>query len=224
MSSIRLALLIHDAELAQHLAVQFRGQDLEPLGAEPTDPEQVPEEADVVVIVARTPDDPMLALLQRWRGRSSVGALVLSVPPLEAVFRSAMVAGADMVLPVTMQPDLLAMAVRRIHARSEAGMASDVWRLDAGRGVLLAPDGAQVGLSRTDLLVMSCLQDAVGGSVSREELAQRLGLDMSEPNALHATIYRLRRRIQRATTAPVPLHARSRQGYAFRAPLLKAGA
>ena len=38
-------------------------------------------------------------------------------------------------------------------------------------------------------------------------------------DAITSTIYRLRRRIERATPAVVPLQSISRVGYAFRAPL-----
>ena len=41
-------------------------------------------------------------------------------------------------------------------------------------------------------------------------------------NTLSAIIYRLRRRIERATASPVPLQALSRVGYVFRGPLRSA--
>ena len=52
-------------------------------------------------------------------------------------------------------------------------------------------------------------------------LRQRLGRtpDTDSADGLNATIYRLRRRIERATPALVPLQSRSRVGYVFRAPL-----
>lgn len=39
-------------------------------------------------------------------------------------------------------------------------------------------------------------------------------------NALSATIYRLRRRIERATDCVVPLQSLSRVGYVFKGPLV----
>ena len=52
-------------------------------------------------------------------------------------------------------------------------------------------------------------------------LRQKLGREPETETAdgLNATIYRLRRRIERATPALVPLQSRSRVGYVFRAPL-----
>jgi two-component system, OmpR family, response regulator len=57
--------------------------------------------------------------------------------------------------------------------------------------------------------------------VTRETLSQRLGRaqDDEGDNGLNAIIYRLRRRIERATPMLVPLQSRSRVGYLFRAPL-----
>jgi DNA-binding response OmpR family regulator len=52
-------------------------------------------------------------------------------------------------------------------------------------------------------------------------LRRRLGRsETDEPdNLLHATIYRLRRRIERATPTLVPLQSQSRVGYVFKATL-----
>uniref|UniRef100_UPI0013D0C4E1 response regulator transcription factor n=3 Tax=Pseudomonadota TaxID=1224 RepID=UPI0013D0C4E1 len=58
--------------------------------------------------------------------------------------------------------------------------------------------------------------------VTREALLAKLGREVpegSEDDGLSATIYRLRRRIERATPALVPLQSKSRVGYVFRAPL-----
>ena len=60
-------------------------------------------------------------------------------------------------------------------------------------------------LSDTDQTVMQTLLDAKGGTVTREMLCQRLGYGNTAEaeNLLSATVYRLRRRIERAT--PLPL-------------------
>jgi DNA-binding response OmpR family regulator len=97
------------------------------------------------------------------------------------------------------------------------------WRLDEMERRLLAPDGVQIELSATDVAVLGCLLEASGKTVTRETLAERLGLAPGDnPNLLNATIYRLRRRIERATPTLAPLQAKSRTGYVFRAPLLRA--
>jgi len=57
--------------------------------------------------------------------------------------------------------------------------------------------------------------------VSRDTLRQKLGRtdDNDAADGLNATIYRLRRRIERATPTIVPLQSKSRVGYVFRAPI-----
>ena len=52
-------------------------------------------------------------------------------------------------------------------------------------------------------------------------LRAKLGMDTNSEAAdsLNAVIYRLRRRIERATELMVPLQSRSRVGYVFRAQL-----
>ena len=58
--------------------------------------------------------------------------------------------------------------------------------------------------------------------MTREALLNKLGREVNEgetDDGLSATIYRLRRRIERATPTLVPLQSKSRVGYVFRAPL-----
>jgi DNA-binding response OmpR family regulator len=101
------------------------------------------------------------------------------------------------------------------------GQREQSWSVDLRASQLLAPDGARVDLSDTDLTVMRCFLDAEGGIVTRETLIQRLGRDDANTldNTLHATIYRLRRRIEKASKSLVPLQSEPRVGYIFRAPL-----
>ena len=96
------------------------------------------------------------------------------------------------------------------------------WKLDAERSLLTAPDGQVVDLSATDVALMECFLVAAGAVVPREELGRRLGLEAADAgNTLHATIYRLRRRIERVTPLAVPLQSQQRAGYQFRAPLVR---
>jgi DNA-binding response OmpR family regulator len=86
---------------------------------------------------------------------------------------------------------------------------------------LLVPDGARVALSDADLIVLQCFLEAGGQTVTRETLSKALGRENDDDgdNGLNAIIYRLRRRIERATPMLVPLQSRSRVGYWFRSPL-----
>jgi DNA-binding response OmpR family regulator len=117
----------------------------------------------------------------------------------------------------------VALAVLAVQRRvSSALELTNIWRLDRQSSELIAPDGARVSLSDKDLAVMECFLDANGAPVTRALLQQRLGRDEADDpadNLLHASIYRLRRRIERATPMVVPLQSQSRLGYLFRASL-----
>jgi len=166
-----------------------------------------------------------LSLLRILRRRSDAGVLVVSGKIGADVFDQVIRAGADMhlVKPLTFEQILLAIqAVFRRASQNQSRQQQQSWQLDASRMTLTAPTGVVIELSPTDLTVMQALQEVGNGILSREELGSRLGINSEQdPNLLHATIYRLKRRIEKATSELVPLESKSRVGYVFRAPLLK---
>jgi DNA-binding response OmpR family regulator len=161
-------------------------------------------------------------LINILRRRSTAGVLVVSGRLAPDVFERVINAGADMYLAKPVRFELIGLAIRGVPRRvfATAQPASD-WQLDRRARQLVAPDGIRVDLSETDLAVMECFLDARGETVSRETLCRRLGRQVSDEadNGLHATIYRLRRRIERATPTVVPLQSQSRVGYVFKATL-----
>jgi DNA-binding response OmpR family regulator len=133
-----------------------------------------------------------------------------------------MTAGADMYLAKPVQFDQVSLAIQAVQRRAGRDVTtSKPWKLDRAARELLVPDGARVALSDADLIVIECFIDAAGQTVTREALSKALGRESDEDgdNGLNAIIYRLRRRIERATPMLVPLQSRSRVGYWFRAPL-----
>ena len=142
------------------------------------------------------------------------------------VFKNVINAGADMYLAKPVQFEQVLLAVKAVQRRvAPVDRAAPPWRLDPRARELVAPDGARVTLSDGDVGVMECLLSARGEAVSRETLLQRLGggveadADTDAGDRLNAAIYRLRRRIERATPMLVPLQSKSRVGYLFKAPL-----
>ncbi|MDB6000424.1 MAG: transcriptional regulator [Rhizobacter sp.] len=161
-------------------------------------------------------------LIRILRLRTSAGVLVVSGRTEPDVFDSVINAGADMYLPKPARLEQVALGVKAVHRRTAAVREQVLsWRLDQRASELIAPDGVRVALSETDLAVMECFLEANGQPVTRDVLRRRLGRSESdEPdNLLHATIYRLRRRVERATPALVPLQSQSRVGYVFKATL-----
>lgn len=161
-------------------------------------------------------------LIKVLRQRTNSGVLVVSGRLAAETFKQVITAGADMYLTKPVQFEQVALAVEAVCRRAVAmDPTQSVWRLDRRVGQLIAPDGARVDLSDADRSLMECFVEAKGEVVSRETLLQRLGrADETEASGgLNATVFRLRRRIERATPATVPLQTKSGVGYAFRAPL-----
>ena len=127
-----------------------------------------------------------------------------------------------MILTKPLQFEQVALAIKAVQRRvGTSNLANTAWKLDRRATQLVAPDGARVDLSEIDMALLECFLEAKGEVVSRDLLRQRLGRADTQDAAdgLNATIYRLRRRIERATPALVPLQSKSRVGYLFRAPL-----
>ncbi len=164
-----------------------------------------------------------LSLLRLPRRRSLAGMLVVSGKLSPDVLDQVLGAGAEMHLAKPVTFEQIALAVGAVYRRSAGqGQFQPAWRLDEPARRLQAPDGALIDLSPADVSVLACLLEAKGEIVHRHALALVLGLSLSDgPNLLHATIYRLRRRIERATPGPAPLRAKSGVGYVFGAPLLR---
>jgi DNA-binding response OmpR family regulator len=164
-------------------------------------------------------------LIRILRRRTQAGLLVVSGRLAPDVFSSVVDAGADMHLAKPASFDQVVVAIRAVHRRvaSYSGSSGE-WLLDRQAGRLIAPDGVRIDLSDLDLAVMERFVQAEGQAVTRESLCQHLGRPVTEEpdNTLSAIIYRLRRRIERATASPVPLQALSRVGYVFRGPLRSA--
>lgn len=161
-------------------------------------------------------------LIKILRMRTQVGILVVSGRLGASVLDEVLTAGADMYLvkPVTFPQ--VALAVRTVHRRVSGGKAAEAaWKVDRRARQLLAPDGAGVDLSEGDLKLLECFVEAGGEVVTRDHLQQRMGRSNPDDttDGVYAAIFRLRRRIERATSLNVPLQSKARVGYQFRAKL-----
>lgn len=164
-------------------------------------------------------------LIRLLRRRCDAPLLLLSAAPARD-FVPGLKAGADMVLPLDVPRTHVAAALAAVQRRAGpygalATRADVPWRLEAARGVLVAPDGSQVALTEADRVILAACAQAPDRRVSREELARRLWGEVHEgmDNALHATVYRLRKRIESGGRLLSPLQAVPRLGYEFRARL-----
>jgi DNA-binding response OmpR family regulator len=163
-----------------------------------------------------------LELIDILRRRTNASVVVVSGRLAPDVFDQVVTAGADMYLAKPVRFEQVVLAVKAVHRRAAAAdTAQRGWRLDRRANQLFAPDGTRVDLSAADTVLLECFLEAAGEVVPRELLRQRIGRpdDAAGADGLSAMIFRLRRRIERATPVTVPLQTKSGVGYAFRAPL-----
>lgn len=177
---------------------------------------------DFYVVDLMLPGVDGLALIDILRRRTRASVLVVSGRVAADTFEQIVNAGADMYLAKPVQFEQVVLAVKAVHRRAASSdPMQSAWRLDRRAGQLIAPDGARVDLSAADLGLLECFVEANGEVVRRELLRQRLGRtdDAAAADGLSAMVFRLRRRIERATPVTVPLQTKSGVGYVFRAPL-----
>jgi two-component system OmpR family response regulator len=224
-----LALVDDDAEYSEFLAEHLRAQGVDVrVYCDSSDllADEAPYRDEFYVVDLMLPGVDGVELIRILRKRTDAGVLVVSGRLGPEVFAQVINAGADMYLnkPVTFEQ--VELAVRAVHRRiMTTARTAQAWRLDRARSTLTAPDGKLVDLSPSDLSVMECFLEAAGAVVPRERIHERLGYEAQEgdsTNSLHATVYRLRRRIERATPLAVPLQSQQRVGYIFKAPLVSA--
>jgi len=221
-----LALIDDDKEYAEFLAQYLREQNVRVrMYTDSNDLLADPEghRYEFYVVDLMLPGVTGIELIKILRRRTNAGMLVVSGRTSTEVFKEVIAAGADMYLTKPVQFEQVAVAIGAVQRRVVVSVpsADSVWRLDWHAKELVAPDGARIDLSAGDLAVMECFLNAKGEPVARDALRLRLGIgkEADNVNGLNATIYRLRRRIERATPVLVPLQSKSRVGYVFRAPL-----
>lgn len=223
-----LALVDDDPEYREYLAAHLRSLDIEVQTFADSNEllaHTSPFSFNFYILDLMLPGVDGVELIRILRRRTQAGLLVVSGRLAPDVFSSVVDAGADMHLAKPASFDQVVVAIRAVHRRvaSYSGSSGE-WLLDRQAGLLIAPDGVRIDLSDLDLAVMERFVQAEGQAVTRESLCQHLGRPVTEEpdNTLSAIIYRLRRRIERATASPVPLQALSRVGYVFRGPLRSA--
>jgi DNA-binding response OmpR family regulator len=225
-----LALIDDDPEYAEFLAqhLRARGVDVRVYDSADAVLADPADDAEFYVVDLMLPGTDGVTFIETLRKRNDAGVLVVSGRLGAEVFANVIRVGADMYLAKPVQFEQVALAIEAVYRRAvKPGLFDLPWRLERDQRRLIAPDGAAVLLSDYDLAVLDCFVSAAGGTVTRETLLERLGRTPESATSgvsdgLNATIYRLRRRIERATPMLVPLQSRSRVGYIFKAPLVEA--
>lgn len=220
-----LALIDDDSEYTEFLSQHLREQGVA-VSVFPDSNDLLTQEGafgyDFYVVDLMLPGVNGLELIKLIRRRSDAGLLVVSGQLGPEVFSEVVSAGADMYLAKPVLFEQVITSIRAVQRRVQPANPADApWSLDRRARQLISPDGAVVDLSDIDMAVMNCLHGAQGATVTREALCNALGRmpDGNAPDGLNAIIFRLRRRIERATTLTAPLQSKPRVGYLFKAPL-----
>jgi two-component system OmpR family response regulator len=225
MFPTHIALVDDDAEFSEFLAQYLRDEGIAVRVFGDSNElltHAAPYDFGFYVVDLTLPGVDGVELVRILRRRTNAGVLVVSGRLGVEVFADVITAGADMYLAKPVSFEQVALAIQAVQRRAAAAQQqAPSWRLDRLASELVVPDGVRVPLSERDLAVMECFLEARGTTVTREALKQRLGqnAETDTDNTLHATIYRLRRRIERATSMVVPLQSQSRVGYVFKAEL-----
>lgn len=178
---------------------------------------------DFYLIDLELPGVAGLDVVRLLRRRVQAGIVVVTGNDGPGVVDAVLEAGADMYLVKPASTEQIGIAVRAVFRRNRRLVVdASTWRLNVKARTLTTPGGVAVSLGDSDLAVIGSFVDRGEQTVSHAELCQRLGREASDEaaNWLHATIYRLRRRVEAMSSETLPLHSRARVGYAFRAPLL----
>lgn len=184
---------------------------------------------DFYVLGSALPGVGVVQLVQVLRRRSQAGVLVTGADLPAELGDQALHAGADLCLAGPVPPQRLLLGVGVVYRRSglaaapispEHAPAEGLWQVVQATRQLRLPDGQMIALSGNDLSVLCLLAQAPGHAATREQLSATLNLSADSPaNLLTATMYRLRRRIERHYTGVAPLQSRANVGYIFKAPL-----
>jgi DNA-binding response OmpR family regulator len=221
-----LAIIDDDREYADYLAQFLRQRGVEVTVFPDSDEFLTSPGAfrfDFCVVDLMLPGVDGVDLVRLIRRKGPTGVVVVSGRVGPDVFESVMRAGADMYLMKPVRFEQVALAIEAVQRRIASHRAqANVWRLDRAARKLIAPEGTSIDLSDNDLALVECFVTAQGATVTRAELCERLGRDphAEADNLLHAAIYRLRRRIERASSSMVPLQSEAKVGYTFRGQLL----
>jgi len=221
----KLALIDDDREYTEYLAQHLRGLGTQVDVFDDSNDLITSPEAfgyDFYVVDLMLPGLDGLTLIGLLRRRTTAGVLVVSGTLATDAFKTVISGGADMYLTKPVQFEQIEVAIGAVQRRViPSKQADQAWRLDRRARQLVTPTGECADLSDLDVAVLECFARAEGELVTRDALLASLagrhgdtaGLD------LNATIYRLRRRVDRAIPVALPLQSKSKVGYLFNAPL-----
>lgn len=181
---------------------------------------------DVLVLDVSMPGESGLDLTQSLRDeRQGIPILLLTARGAPEDRIAGFEAGADDYLPKPFDPRELVLRLRAMLRRTPAPPPPSVEKLpvlqlgnhsfDLGRGELSGPDGP-VYLTGGESALLQALARKANEVLSREDIAEALGMDEAGERAIDVQVTRLRRKIETDPREPRFLHTVRGRGYVLK--------
>ncbi len=171
---------------------------------------------DALIVDRRLPDGDGLEVVRLNRQLKNVPVIVLTA--LGQVWDRIAGIEADvdhyLVKPVVTE-ELLAI-LRQLQRRT-GQTAQQAWRVDALAWRLHTPEGAEIALTRRELVFLSLFVEKTGEPVARNDIVAALGENPSlyDPRRLEIMVRRLRHKAEETSTLDFPLATVYGVGYVF---------
>lgn len=187
---------------------------------------------DVVVLDLGLPNEDGTAIAARLRaGPERVGIVMMTARGRieERVFGYESGADIYLVKPVDYRELTAAiLAVRRTRTASTPAVANQqpyTWLLDLSAWRLVAPSGASLRLTRSEMQLLDCLTVRPGEPVSRDVIGALMGkvFNLGEHRYLDQVVSRLRRKVASELGWEAPIGSAHSQGYYFVGPVVRGG-
>lgn len=172
----------------------------------------------LAVIDIGLPDGSGLGLIEQLRNAGDrLGVVVFSARGSTLDKIEGLGIGADHYLTKGCDLGELSATLEALCRRLELPRQQATWRLELGPRRLHLPNAAAVSLSHQDMLVLRCLMEAPGTSISRKQIIQALGGDYLsyDQRRLDTQMRRLRRKVLESGGQELPVNTQRNSGYCF---------
>jgi DNA-binding response OmpR family regulator len=175
---------------------------------------------DIVILDIGLPGEDGYSIATRLRGeRPHLGIVMLTARDQTQDRVQGLDCGADLYFAKPVDIRELASALGSLKRRlSLTRPAPPQWRLDLVRSRLIAPSGAEVGLTDSEFRFLCPLLERPGMVIDRDPLCQLLhqSTDIYAMRRMETMLSRLRAKVLRECPGePLPVRARHGRGYAF---------
>lgn len=157
------------------------------------------------------------------RAKTAAGIVIISGRMGPDAFNAGLSAGADMYLNKPVRFDQVVHAINTVNNRLVRGgnARKPSWSLQTAENTLRDGNGVLIPLSPVEAKLIRGIASAGAAGIGRRELALLAGIEHDEERRnLDAAVFRLRKKIERATSEPAPLRTLHGVGYAVQGAII----